>query len=91
VCQAQTIQEPWRQLSYLVWSLVHREMTGVEQVDFGTRDVALVGCSTRLFERGVVAAPHDDARRLAFAQPRLPKRVGGHVGAIVVEQVALDL
>jgi hypothetical protein len=52
VCQAQTIQEPSRQLSYLVLSLVHREMTGVEQVDFGTRDVALVGCGTRTTTRG---------------------------------------
>jgi len=42
-------------------------------------------------ERGVVAAPHDLQGRLAFAEPVLPRGIARDVGAVVVEQIGLNV
>lgn len=66
-------------------------MAGVQNVDLGIRNVAGIGQSSRHREGRIVAAPQDERRRLVGSQPVLPLGIGGDVGAVVVEQVGLDL
>src|SRR5262245_36972925 len=47
---------------------LEREMTGVEQVDFGVRIVAFEGLRAGRQKEGVVLAPHRKKRRLLCAE-----------------------
>ena len=70
--------------------LIQGEVTCIEDVDLGPRHVLLACFRLRHVEGRVVAAPNHQQRRLPLAQPCLPGRVSGRVGAVVVEQVELN-
>ena len=81
----------WRiRSANLVSLFVQCEVPSVEQVDFRIRKIVLKGFRTRRDEGRVVLAPDHEGRRLVFAEPGLPFRVGRDVGPIVVEQVPLE-
>src|SRR5919109_711582 len=67
------------------------EVAGIEKMNLRVRDVALVGRGTGCDEDGIVLAPNDQRRRLALAEVGLPLRIQRDVGAVVIEQVELDL
>ena len=66
-------------------------MAGVEEMDFGLGHVAAVGPRLGHQEGRIVAPPRHQQRRPVRAQPLLPGRVAGDVGAVVVEEVGLDV
>jgi hypothetical protein len=66
-------------------------MTCIEDMDFGLWHVAAIGLRFRKLERQIVFAPEDEKPRLFLAHPRLPFRVGVHIRALVVEEVALNV
>ena len=66
-------------------------MGAVDDVDFGFRNVAAIGFRLGGIERGFILAPEDEQARLLFAHPGLPFRVVVDVGAVVVEEVALNV
>src|SRR5438094_6806543 len=66
-------------------------MARIEHVDFGFGHVAAIGLRLRKLEGEVVFAPEDEQPRLLLAHPGLPLGVGVDVGAVVVEEVALNL
>jgi hypothetical protein len=63
----------------------------VEEMDLGVGHVPPVGLGLGDQEGRVVPAPRHQQRRPVLAQPLLPGRVAGDVGAVVVEQVGLDV
>ena len=67
-------------------------MTGVENMDLGVRHILAVAFRLAGIERerSLLTPDHQEAR-LFLAHPCLPFRVGLHIGAIVVKQIALDL
>jgi len=71
--------------------LVHDEVPGIELLDLGIGQVAAIGFGASGDELGIVGAPGDQCRRPVFQQPGLPPRVGGDIGAVVVEQRRLNL
>ncbi len=75
----------------LVVLLVQGEMAGVEQMDFGIRQIALERLRAGSDERGIVPPPDHQNRGLVLAQPRLPRRIGRDVCPVVVQQIGLDL
>lgn len=60
-------QECENQSRDLVVLLVEREMAGIEQMDFGVRQIALVGLASGRDERGSLLIPgsRETARRLS--------------------------
>ena len=70
---------------------VQREMPGVENVNFGVRHIPAIGFGLGGSERKVVLPPDHEQARLLLAHPRLPSRVGFHVGPIVVKKIALNV
>src|SRR5688572_27693266 len=68
-----------------------REMSGVEQMQFGPREILEVRTCAVRREDHVVLAPDDQRRRLTLAEELLELRVQAQVRAVVVEQVELDL
>jgi len=66
-------------------------MAGIEQVDFGIRQIALERLRTRRDGRGIVSPPDDQNGRLVLAQPRLPRLIRRDIGPVVVQQSGLDL
>jgi hypothetical protein len=60
-------------------------------MDLRVGHVAAVGLRLGREEGQVVAAPRHQQRRLVRAQPLLPGRIAGDVGAVVVEQVGLEV
>ena len=51
------------------------ELAGIEQMDFGVRQIAFKRLSPGSDERGIVPSPHHQGRRLVFTQPCLPRRI----------------
>jgi hypothetical protein len=66
-------------------------MTRIEDMDFGFRHVAAIGLRFRKLERQIVFAPENEKSRLLLAHPGLPFRVGVHIRAVIVEEVALNV
>src|SRR5690348_1092882 len=83
--------ESLHELRDLIRSPIDREMTRLEDVDFGLWHVAAISLRFRQLERQVVFAPEDEQPWLRLAHPGLPLRVGVDVGAVVVEEVALNV
>ena len=79
------------ELGNLIRRGIEREMTRIEDVDFGLRHVAAIGLRFRKLERQVVFVPEDEQPRLLLAHPSLPLGVGVDVRAVVVEEVALNV
>ena len=61
------LQEAPDELSNLIRSGIEREMTRIEDVDFGLRHFAAIGLRFRKLEGQVVSAPEDEKPRLLFA------------------------
>src|ERR1700758_2656444 len=68
-----------------------RKMAGVEEADYGVRDVALERLGTRRQEERIVLAPHREERRLVVAEALLEGRIERDVALVVAEQIELQL
>ena len=66
-------------------------MAAVYDVDFGFGDVAAIGFGLGGVEGRFVLAPDYQEAGLILAHPGVPLRIVLHVGAVVVEEVDLDL
>src|SRR5277367_4759240 len=77
--------------SYLLRLIVQREVAGIENMNFRIGHVPPVRIGFRDLERRIVLAPHNQSRRLVLLEPCLPGRITRDVGAVVVEQIALDV
>jgi len=66
-------------------------VAGVEDVNLRAWHFAAVGFRLGRLERRVVPSPHDGESRLRRLRPRLPLRIRRDVGAVVVEQLGLDV
>src|SRR3981081_2427317 len=62
---------------------IEREMTRIEDMDFGVRHVPAISLRFRKLERQVVFAPEIEKPSLLLAHPSLPLGVGVDVGAVV--------
>ena len=71
--------------------VLKREMPGVDEMQFGVRQVLKIGRRAVGGEDLVVLAPDDQRRRLALAKERLEFRIERDVGSIVEEEVELDV
>ena len=70
---------------------VQGEVATIDDVDFGFRDIAAIGLRLGGVEGRLILTPDHQQARLVLAHPRLPFRVGIDVGAVVVEEVALNV
>ena len=66
-------------------------MAGIQHVGFRFRHIALECLHFGDIEDGIVSAPDDQGRRMTLAQPLLPRRIFGQVGAIIIKQLRLDV
>src|SRR3989442_14694513 len=66
-------------------------MARIEHVDFGFGHIAAIGVRFGKLEGQVVLPPEDEQPRLLLVHPSLPFGVGVDVGAVVVEEVALNV
>src|SRR5271168_4049657 len=80
-----------RELGYFIACFVESKVTSVEQMHFGRRHVALIGGRACRREGGIVLSPDDEGRRLLLTKPRLPFRIRSDVGAVIVEEVGLNV
>src|SRR5207302_6572407 len=90
-CSLPLLHEAPDELRNLIRCGIEREMARIEDVDFGPRHVAAIGLRFRKLEGQVVLAPEDEQPRLPLAHPSLPLGVGVDIGAVVVEEVALNV
>src|SRR5438094_10001884 len=70
---------------------VQRKMTGVENMHLGVRHIFAIALRLARVEREIILAPANPQARLLLAHPRLPLGIGIDIGAILVEQIALNL
>src|SRR4051794_9817095 len=68
-----------------------REMTGVEKVKFGIRQVSKIWPCAISRENLVVLAPHDQCWRLMFTEKGMEFRIERDVSTVIVEQIQLDV
>src|ERR1700689_193716 len=66
-------------------------MTAVDNVGFAVGDILAGTLRLAGIERKFIFTPDHQQARLLLAHPCLPFRIGVHIGAIVVEEVALNL
>src|SRR5215469_7071049 len=66
-----------------------RKVTCINEMDFGVRNIPLVGLSARGQKERVVLAPDGEERRLVFSEIALKLRIEIHVACIVEEKVEL--
>src|SRR5260370_14480693 len=66
-------------------------MTGVENMNLGVWHILAIALRLPGVEGEIIPAPNDEQSRLLLAHPRLPLRIGIHIGAIIVKQIALNL
>src|SRR2546428_9153248 len=90
-CSLPLLHEAPDELRNLIRSRIECEMARIEDVDFGLRHVAPIGLRFRKLEGQVVLPPEDEQPRLLLAHPSLPFGVGLDVGAVVEEEVALNV
>src|SRR5882724_2152697 len=70
---------------------IQREMTTIDNVDFGIGHISPVRFRLRGVKRCLVLAPNHQEARLLLTHPSLPPGIVFYVGAVVVEEVALNL
>src|SRR5580693_1800736 len=70
---------------------VQREMTTIDNMDFSIGHISPVGFWLRGVKRCLILAPNHQQARLLFTHPSLPPGIVFDVGAVVVEEVTLDL
>jgi len=68
-----------------------REVTGVEEMDFGIGNIAHECVSATRQEKRIILSPHRQEPRLVRPEVVLERRVQRHVVLVVAEQVQLDL
>ena len=66
------------------------EVTGVEEVDFGGREISPVGLGADGKEERIVSSPNGEERRRLVAEIGLERRIEVHIGAVVEKQIELD-
>src|SRR2546421_7866405 len=66
-------------------------MAGVENMNFGVRNVLAITVRLAGIEREIVLTPDHQQARLFLAHPSLPLGICLYISAIVVEQIALNL
>ena len=88
---ARCIEKVTDQCGDLIRGRVQREVASVKDVDFGLRHIPAIGFRLRDIERGIMLAPYYQQARLPVTHPILPFGVGFHIGAVVVEHVALNV
>src|SRR5438874_2517088 len=66
-------------------------MPGVENMYLGVRHIVAIALRLARVEREIILAPDNQQARLLLAHPRLPLGIGIDIGAIIVEQIALNL
>src|SRR5271165_2346698 len=66
--------------------LLQREMPGVQHMYFRVWHIPQESLGARRNKDGIVLAPHDQHRRLLFAQILLPRRIQWRIGAVIVGQ-----
>src|SRR5579862_8339664 len=69
---------------------VESKVAAIDDVDFGFGDVAAIGFRLGGVERGFILPPDDQEAGLILAHPGLPLGIVVDVGAVVVEEVALN-
>src|SRR5467141_2549040 len=70
---------------------IQREMTTIDNVDFGIWHISPVRFRLRGVKRCLVLAPNHQQARLLLTHPSLPPWIVFDVGAVVAEDVALNL
>jgi len=70
---------------------VQREVPRIKDVNLSLWNVAAVRLWLSQIKRQIVFSPHHQQARLGPLHPGLPPRIGIHIGAVVVEQIALDV
>lgn len=83
------VQEFEHQTADFVALVFEREMAGVEQVQFGIRQVPQVGTCAGGGKDFVVLAPYQQCRGLVLAEELVETRIEIDVGAVVVEKIEL--
>src|SRR5271165_2593757 len=86
-----SFEEVADQRHHFVSLVLQGEMAGVDEVKLDLRKVALVRMRPVRRENLVVLAPHDQRGRLVLAEVRLSGRIKRQVGAIVIEDVHLNV
>src|ERR1700689_3233665 len=66
-------------------------MSSIYDVDFRLGNVAAIRLRLRGVERRLILAPDHQQTWLLLAHPSVPLGVSVHVGAVVVEEVALNV
>src|ERR1700733_1533671 len=87
----ETIEEGDYPLGDFAGAGLQREVPGLDESDFRIRKIASESLCSRRQEKGIVASPHNQHRRLLFTEIALPGRISRHVGAVVVDEVELYL
>src|SRR5215467_1902544 len=75
---------------YCLAVIFQREMPAIKQVQFRLGNISLESLCPFHREKWIILSPDNQSRRLVFPEIRLPFRVKGHVGRIVVEQGKLN-
>src|SRR4051794_31511196 len=88
---AMAVEEVLNQASDLVAVRLEREVTRVEQVDLGCRQITAVWSRPVSQEDGVILTPDDQGWRLIVAKILLEARIQRYVAAVIVKEVELDL
>jgi hypothetical protein len=70
---------------------VEREVASIKDVDFRAGHVFAIALGLAGIEGEIVFAPDDEEPGLCFLHPCLPLWIGVDVGAVVVEEIALNL
>src|SRR5260370_35327367 len=70
---------------------IQREMTTIDNVDFGTGHISPVRFRLRGVKRCLVLAPNHQQARLLLTNPSLPPRILLDFGAVAVKEHALNL
>ena len=90
-CSRGRPEKATHQRGNLIRSGVQGDMTRSENVYFGAWHILAIGFRLRKLEREVILPPDHKQARLVFAQLGLPSEIGLDVGAVVVEEVTLNV
>jgi hypothetical protein len=66
------------------------EVTSVEQVNFGVRQVTQIGSRSRRYKGRVIFPPGSEKRRLSLAEIILECWIEFNIAAIIQHQIELD-
>src|ERR1700733_10330214 len=87
----ETIEKGNDPLSDFAGASLQREMSCIDESDLCIGKIALERLRPRRQKEGIVSPPHDQRRGPLFPEIALPSRVGGNVGAVIIDEVKLYL